>query len=293
MKLEILEENEGAMKFIVSGTSVAMINSLRRAMMTYVPKLAIEDVDFHLGQIVDENGKEYESVTPLFNEVIAHRLGLIPLPTDLSTMNPRAECKCNGEGCSLCTVMYKIDKRGPCMVYSGDLIPLGDMKFAPKLDLIPIVKLGEGQAILIYATAELGTGDVHSKWCPVCGAGYKYYPIITVDHKKIKDPKRCVDVCPRHVFDLEKEGLKVSRPQDCNFCRLCEETSGKDAITVKADDTKFLFQFESDGSLSTGDIFLYALRKLQEKFEELHNVLISSLEEGEEKGSNSKTEKKK
>lgn len=281
MKLEILEDTDKAMRFVVSGTSVVMMNSLRRTLMTEVPKLAIEDVDFHLGQIVDEGGKEYESITPLFNEIIAHRLGLIPLPTDLSVMNLRSECKCEGEGCSLCTVMYKLDKRGPCMVYSGDLIPLSDMKFAPKSDLIPIVKLGDGHAVLIYATAELGTGEMHTKWCPTCGVGYKYYPVIEVNNKKLKDPEACVEVCPRQVFDAIKGGVEVARPLDCNLCRLCEETAGKEAVRLKPDRMKFVFQFESDTSMTPEDIFLYALRRLQARFEEVQKLLGEALGEKE------------
>ena len=292
MKLEILDDTESSMRFVVSGTSIAMMNSLRRTLLTDVPKLAIEDVDFHLGQIVDEANKEYESITPLFNEIIAHRLGLIPLPTDLSVMNLRSECKCEGEGCSLCTVMYKLDKRGPCMVYSGDLTPLSDMKYAPKSDLIPIVKLGEGQAVLIYATAELGTGDMHSKWSPTCGVGFKYYPTIEVNNKKLKDPEVCIDACPKQVFDATKAGVEVARPIDCNLCRLCEEACGSDAVKLHADDTKFVFQFESDTSMSTEDIFLYALRKLQSGFEEIQKLLVEGLGEKGEKEEKEPKEKK-
>ncbi len=53
--------------------------------------------------------------------------------------------------------MYSLNKRGPCEVYSGDMEPLGSPDFRIKDELIPIVKLGPGQALLVYASAELGT----------------------------------------------------------------------------------------------------------------------------------------
>src|SRR3990172_436886 len=140
MKFEMLETADNSLRFVIEGQTPAAVNSLRRTLLADVPKMAIETVEFHLGNIVDERGKEYESVTPLFDEMIAHRLGLIPVPTDLNVFLPRKQCKCGGEGCTMCTIMYKIDKRGPCTVYSGDLIPLGDSKLAPRDDLVPIVK---------------------------------------------------------------------------------------------------------------------------------------------------------
>lgn len=274
MKLEILEKSDERMKVVISEATPALVNAIRRTMMCDVPTLAIENVDFHLGQIVDDAAnKDYESITPFFNEMIAQRLGLIPLPTDLSTMNMRGECRCGGEGCSFCTVLYKLDKRGPCVVYSGDLIPLGDMKFAPRMDLIPIVKLGDTQAVLIYATAELGTGAQHAKWSPVSGIGYKYYPEITVNNARIKDALACVESCPRKVFDATKEGVVVARPLDCNLCRRCEEVCGSDAVSVSADETRIVFKFESDGCMPAEEIFLYALKRLQERLADLEKSL--------------------
>src|SRR3989454_10440160 len=128
-------------------TERAYANSLRRVLVSDVPRMAIEDVEFPLGPIRAEDGKEYESVAPLFDEMISHRLGLVPIPTDLQLFVPRATCPtCHGEGCPACTIIYSLNKRGPGGVTSGDLEPIGDSKLKPKDAKILIVKLGDGQA---------------------------------------------------------------------------------------------------------------------------------------------------
>ena len=201
MEIKILELMENRIKFLLSDATPDTANTLRRTLVSDVPKMAIETVDFHLGPISDEEGYEYESVTPLFDEMIAHRLGLIPIPTDLSLYSYKEECVCEGEGCPNCSIMYSLNKKGPCDVFSGDLEPLGNQELRVKDELIPIVKLGEGQAILIYASAELGTARNHAKWQVTNGVGYKYYPTVKIDGKKCDRGGSCVRACPHGVFE--------------------------------------------------------------------------------------------
>ena len=73
MDIEILEMAERKAKFILKNSSPAMANALRRTLLSDIPKMAIDKVEFHLGPIMYDD-KEYESVTPLFDEIIAHRL---------------------------------------------------------------------------------------------------------------------------------------------------------------------------------------------------------------------------
>jgi DNA-directed RNA polymerase subunit D len=129
MEIEIVEMTETWAKFKVTNSNPEMVNALRRVLMVEIPKLAIDNVEFHLGPIMDEAGHEYESVSPLFDEIVAHRLGLVPIPTDLSLFVERSKCSCGGEGCPSCTILYLLDKKGPSDVYSGDLEPLGDSRF--------------------------------------------------------------------------------------------------------------------------------------------------------------------
>ena len=122
MKAKLLAHREDFVKALLEETEPAFVNALRRVLIADVPKMAIEDVEFHLGPIRAEDGREYESVAPLFDEIVAHRLGLVPIPTDLSLYNRREDCPpCHGEGCPTCTIIYSLNKRGPGIVTSADM----------------------------------------------------------------------------------------------------------------------------------------------------------------------------
>ena len=267
-----MEERSAA--FLVDEVEPAFANALRRSLIADLPKLAIEDVEFHLGPIRAEDGRESESVAPLFDEIIAHRLGLIPLPTDAKLFVPRATCPaCGGEGCPNCTVIYSLNKRGPAMVYSSDLEPIGDAKFKPVDANIPIVKLGEGQALLIYATAQLGFGREHAKWQVAHAIGYKYKPTVKVDNKKMDPDKFPVDVCPVNILHHKDGKVTVEPEEKCTLCMACVETAKEmnteGAFEVRGDPTRILFHFETDGSMSAKDALLEALANLETKFSTL------------------------
>lgn len=270
IELEVQEHDDRSAKLILSNATPSLANALRRTLLSDIPKMAIEDVEFHLGPIRGEDGKEYESVTPLFDEIIAHRLGMIPIPTDLELFEFRDKCKdCKGEGCPNCTIMYALNKKGPCTVFSGDLEPVGDPKLKVADEKIPIVKLGEGQAVLIYATAVLGTGNEHAKWQVAHGVGYKFYPVIKIDQKKWDGDESCIEVCPTDVFEIKKGKIAIKDLEACIFCMLCEEACGKGCIEVEKDTSKILFQFETDGSLSSKEALTRALGILEDRFGEL------------------------
>jgi len=275
MDIEIRKLDERKAELLLSETNPPLANALRRVLIADIPKLAIEDVEYHLGTIgSDEDDKEYESAAPLFDEVIAHRLGMLPIPTDLELFNYRSECdECDGDGCPNCTVIYSLNKKGPCTVYSGDLIPVGENELRPVDDLIPIVKLNEDQALLMYATAELGTAKEHAKWQPTNGVAYKYYPEIEINSNECDECKECIEVCPVDILEMEDNELIVTDLEECKLCNACEDACDQDAINVKGRDDKFILTFETDGSLSTEDALKKGLEVLTEKFTNMVNLI--------------------
>lgn len=277
MKAEKRELQERKAKIVISDANPTLANALRRVIIADVPKLAIEDVEFHLGSIAGREGDEveYESTTPLFDEIIAHRLGLIPIPTDLELYNYKNECECGGEGCPNCTVIYSLNKKGPCTVYSGDLIPVGDNKSAVADKFIPIVKLTEDQALLIYAIAELGTANEHAKWQPTSGVGYKYYPSLDIDGKKCDDCGECVSACPVNILESKDGKINVIDVEKCTLCHVCEEMCPRGAIQVVGLENKFILRYETDGSLSAEEILKQSLIILVDKFEHIIEMVES------------------
>jgi DNA-directed RNA polymerase subunit D len=153
MKISNFRKNRSIITFNVSGVDSRLVNALRRTIVSGVPVMAIEKVTF------------YNNSSILNDEVLAHRLGLVPLKTDLKTYNTRAECTCKNKGCGKCTAIMTIDVVGPKTVYSGD-IKSTDPNINPVYDNIPLVKLMAGQKIKLEAEAILGYGREHIKWQP-------------------------------------------------------------------------------------------------------------------------------
>lgn len=283
MMLKVRELTDDRCSFVVDDVTPDIVNALRRTLISTVPKMAIDEVEFHMGPIRDEEGNEYDSNSALFDEMIAHRLGMIPIPTDLDHYTFRDKCECNGAGCPHCTIIYVLNKKGPCTVYSGDLQPLGDINLKVREELIPIVKLKEKQALLIYATAIMGNGSTHAKWQPVTVCGYKYYPDIKISDIACDDPEACVKSCPRGALELKGGKVAVKDLERCDLCmnclNFCESTDGskEPAIEVTGREDKFVFSFETDGSLKAKDVLAFAFQHLEGKFEEIRE-LVSGLD---------------
>lgn len=269
MTITINSLSDTFMRFTVDGFTPSMANALRRTLMDDVPKLAIDKVVFHHGQIRDREGNVYDSSLPLFDEIVAHRLSLVPLKSDLS-MNFRESCSCNGAGCPLCTMSYSINKIGSGTVNSVDLQPIGNSELIPADTEIPIVKLGPRQAILVTAEAVMGTGKKHTKWQVTSGVSYKYHREYTIEKKSFPDWEKYKSHCPDSIISENSEKLIMS---DDNRCPFLSQLLDEPKVKVVEDDTKFVFQFETDGSLKPVEVLDYALKRLSQRL----NTLLDSI----------------
>ncbi|NLM29765.1 MAG: DNA-directed RNA polymerase subunit D [Methanomicrobiales archaeon] len=276
MEIAFSRLDERVARFTISGVSTSFANMLRRAMVSEVPTLAIEDV------------RIYDNTSVLFDEMLAHRLGLIPLRTNLDQYRPRSECTCEGEGCPACTAIYTLSVEGPATVYSSDLIPQ-DPEAAPAEAEIPIIELDTDQKIVLEAHAVVGTGKEHAKWQAVTACGYKNYPIITVD-EKCDGCGMCIDECPRDVLEAGQGKVRVNRARQefCSLCRLCERAclaggiGTEPAIHIDADENRFIFVVESDGSMPVREIIERALQYIQKRSDDLVDVMNEITGEGTE-----------
>jgi DNA-directed RNA polymerase subunit D len=147
------------------------VNALRRLSINQVPTFAIDDV------VILENS------SVMHDEAIAHRLGLIPLRTDLERFVMPDVCDCKSTlGCSKCRVLLVLDTESQDktkVITSADLVS-EDEVVKPVNNEIPIVSLAPGQKLKFEAYARLGTGKNHAKWQPTSVAVVK-------DSKKEED----------------------------------------------------------------------------------------------------------
>jgi DNA-directed RNA polymerase subunit D len=217
----------------------------------------------------------YDNTSALFDEMLAHRLGLIPIKTDLDTYSMRETCVCNGAGCPSCSVTFTLSAEGPKMVTSSDLIPQ-DPKAVPVHDNIPLVKIIKGQKLVLEAKAVLNTGKEHAKWQPTIICGYKNHPVITISD--ICDGcGMCVEECPREILAVKGKKVEVigGKLPDCSMCRLCERAcvatgiGNESAIRISSEPDRFIFVVEGDGSLPVKEIMKRAIQHIKGQSDEL------------------------
>ncbi len=186
--LEVISKDSQKISVKLKGVPIQYANALRRICLNGVPIFAIDTVD------IIENS----SVLP--DEGLAHRLGLIPITTDLSRFNEPSKCDCNSEsGCSNCKVMLVLDTGESDVtrtVFSNELSSEDD-SIKPISDKISIVQLAPGQRVKIECYARLGRGTDHAKWnsaniSTLIETDKKDESILTVESTGALDPEKII-----------------------------------------------------------------------------------------------------
>ena len=153
--LDVISKDSEKIAIKLKGVPLQYANALRRVCLNGVPVFAIDTVDI------------IQNTSVLPDEGLAHRLGLIPLKTDLKRFNEPSKCDCQSEsGCSNCKVLLVLDSgesEETRSVLSSELSS-EDETVKPTSDKIPIVQLAPGQQIKIECYARLGRGTEHAKW---------------------------------------------------------------------------------------------------------------------------------
>ncbi len=145
MSLQIINQDEQKISVRLQGMPLQYANALRRICLNGVPIFAIDTVDI------------LENSSILADEGIAHRLGLIPLKTELSSIDSNIESD---------KVMLTLDSGDITetrTVFSGEIVSQDNI-IKPISEKIPIVTLAPNQRIKFEAHARLGRGTEHAKW---------------------------------------------------------------------------------------------------------------------------------
>ena len=255
MKVDIVELKPKKAVIRIEDTKPYFVNALRRIMISELPKLAVDDVVI------------YDNTSALFDEIISHRLGLIPIPTDLSLLSFKNECVCKGKGCPNCTVRYTLSKEGEGTILSGDLQP-AEKSWKITEDKIPIVKLYGEQRLILEVEAILGRGKDHAKWQAVQAPSYKYKATIDFDKSKIREVKDFLNKIPEGIVELKGEKIVI---KDINKLTVFESYLDRekiDFINVNRDPSKITFKVETDGALKAKDAIIHSSKLLEKKYSE-------------------------
>ncbi len=141
MKLTVIESTPTSLRFRLSDAEFSVANALRRAAISQVSSFAIDTVTF------------YENSSSMFDEYIAHRIGLVPLVSPSKGYDEKDE------------ILFTLQAEGPVMVYSKDL-KSSDKTVKVANEKIPVMKLAAGQTLRLEGKAIMSMGSKSSKFQP-------------------------------------------------------------------------------------------------------------------------------
>jgi DNA-directed RNA polymerase subunit D len=275
-EVEFIDRSDRKARFLVRGVTPAFANGVRRAIIADVPTMSIDTV------------RMIENSSVMFDEQIAHRLGLVPLTT------PEDEFR-EGE-----SVTLALDVTGPETAYSGDIVT-SEPLVTPADENIPIIELKEGQRLELEAEAVMGRGKDHAKHQGGVAVGYRHLQRVEV-----------VGDRPEHVADepnvlrgvIEERAAEHAAPGSSSAERSSADRSSgqspredgeepRDGELVPTDEfdhdlskrypgkevevhdvpDAFVFHVETDGSMDVSDLVVRAVNTLYDRADELQQAV--------------------
>jgi len=221
----------------VSDMNISLANAIRRS-AGEIPIVAIDEADI------------YKNDSALYDEIIAHRLGLVSLKNQKLKADQTIELKLKGKG-----------KGEKTEILAGEL---GEMVVYPET---PIVLLGEGQEIKIVARAKTGKGIDHAKFMPGL-VYYKHLAKIKLSGDGDKQTE-LAEIYPE-VFEMFGEKIKVKNAAACDL----DNEDMKDYPGVEISfDNKLVFSIESWGQIEAKDIFIESCKALKGNLSEVSKAI--------------------
>ncbi|MEI7961278.1 MAG: DNA-directed RNA polymerase subunit D [archaeon] len=241
MDIKKVHEEGSVTKYLIKGANYTFMNTLRRVIMTNVPCLAVDAVQI------------YENDSVVFDEMLANRLGLLPLKTDVKTYKRGDKIK------------LVLEKTGPCVVTSKD-IKCADPKIEISDKKIPITKLGKEQNIKVEMTAVMSSGEEHVKFQP---AIVSYNELMEVKNDKSYDTKAIVIEMPKGSIEVKAGKLFFADPYNVEHQNQHLDILRKYGVEVKFSDSDFVLTIESTGQLSAKEVLESAIDEVTKKLDEL------------------------
>ncbi len=249
------DKKSGKAAFLLKKSTPALANAIRRASIELVPTFAVDTVE------ISKNSGA------LYDEMIAHRIGLVPLTTDLKSYALPKEGETHEEFDPRYMVKLSLKAKGPGYVYAEQL-ESQDKKVAPAYPKMIIAKLLKGQELELVATAKLGRGSEHAKHSP--GLVWYTYQATAKVHSGHVDMEKFKTKYPPLAFVNGK--LDAKAIEEHHLFDACDGIN-KDIVDVQYDPTSFLFHVEPWGQLSAKDILTSAITELSESLADLGEKL--------------------
>ena len=235
--MELISKTAEEVQF-TSDMNISLANAIRRS-VSEIPILAIYEADI------------YKNDSVLYDEIIAHRLGLIPLKNQKLKSGQNIELK-------LQVKSKEEDKRN---VLSGDID--GDIVYPD----MPLVLLENGQTLKLVARANVGFGKDHPRYNPGV-IFYRHVPRIAIKGEGEKQSE-LAELYPL-VFSFESGKLQVKNAHECTLDS--EDFNDYPGVDISFSDS-IVFSIESWGQIEAKEIFTEACKALKSNISEVTKVL--------------------
>ncbi len=245
MKIEKTHTEENFASFISKDVTNTFLNAVRRFIMTEIPTLAADDLEI------------VQNTSPLYDEMIALRLGLMPIKTDLKSYEYKEKCKCGGAGCAKCQLKLFLKSNKEGWVYA-DKVKSQDPKCTFCYEKTPIVKLMQGQEIEIAMTATVGKGKNHTKWSP----GRVWFT--NIPNIKLNGDIECECVKNKK---LDEDYLLKGNPIEACLEKI--EANGN----VDFNTNRIVFFIEAWGQLTPEEMLMTSLDEMKEQLNDFSALL--------------------
>jgi len=293
LHVKVVKMDKDDMEFDVIGIDFSAANAFRRIMLAEVPSMAVDRVFI------------YNNTSVIQDEVLAHRLGLIPFKADhrLFEMHKKSTEKVKDDEDPMKvdqdTLVFRLQvkcKKNPKYkspadaggddsyiddkVYSKHIewIPIQDQRnyykpgnIGPVYDDILIAKLRPGQEIDVIMHCVKGIAKDHVKFQPVATASYRLLPKIVLKKHVTGEMAHRLKACfPKGVIKIDSvDGEDVARVANSRHDTCSREvlrhSDLKECVELTRVKDHFIFTVESVGALPPNVIFTEAVDILMQK----------------------------
>ncbi len=237
--MEKIEKTEN--KIVLKGSiSETIANSIRRY-CNQIPILAVEEIE------ITKND------SALYDEALAHRIGLIPLKSDkIGKKNPPIE--------------MNLESKGEKVVCAEEFKGKVDVVYGK----IPLTNLLNNQEIQIKAIAKAGKGSEHSKYSPGL-IFYRKVSEISLDKSLIPEIK---EILP--TIEIKEKGDKaiIIDEGSKEISDVCEGIASKRGKKADVECKEgLIWTIESFGQISPENMFKKSIETLKEDLDEVSKAI--------------------
>ncbi|XP_018322932.1 DNA-directed RNA polymerases I and III subunit RPAC1 [Agrilus planipennis] len=295
-RIVIVRYEKYEMEFDFIGVHPFLANTFRRLMLSEVPSMAVEKVFI------------YNNTSIIQDEILSHRLGLVPLKANPRLFEYRSEeakegseqdtlefelkvkCTWNKEGNKESARADDIYKNNNVYSKHFTWLPIKNQaemfkaeEVGPIHDDILLAKMRPGHELDLKLLAVKGIGKDHAKFSPVATAFYRLLPDIKiireVEGEAAERLQKCFSpgvISLRHSKDGRKVAVVNNSRYDTSSRNVYRYEDLKDAVIMSKIQDHIIFTIESVGAMTADVIFTEAVKILKNKCLSLLDELSQS-----------------